>query len=91
MKRYIRSSTSFKRIARVDEFDNGRVLHSWQEMTDDEAEELAKQASLKYPGKIFYVQYDDIMNPSSDIKWVNGQPYYTYDEALRASKSQKLI
>lgn len=56
-------------------------------MTDDEAEESAKQASLKYPGNIFYVQYDNLMNPSSDIKWVNGQPYYTYDEALRASKS----
>lgn len=88
MKRYIKSGTSYKRVARVDEFDNGYVLHSWQKITDEEAEELARQASLENPKKIFYVQYDDIMNSSSDIKWVNGQPYYTYDEALRASKSQ---
>lgn len=88
MKRYIRSGTAYKRVARVDEFDNGYVLHSYQKMTDDEAEDLARQASLENPKKIFYVQYDDIMNPSSDIKWVNGQPYYTYDEALDASRSQ---
>lgn len=88
MKRYIRSGTAYKRVARTDEFDNGYILHSYQKMTDDEAEELAKQASLKYPGKIFYVQYDNLMNSSSDIKWVNGQPYYTYDEALDASRSQ---
>lgn len=78
MKIYIKSS-AYKRIARTDEFDNGYVMHGdWKKISDEEAEELAKQASIENPGKIYYVQYDDIMNPSSDIKWINGEAYDTH-------------
>lgn len=66
--------TSKKRIACTTEFDNGYVMHNdWKEMSGDEAEELAKKKSLENPNKVFYVAYDDIMNPSSDIKWKNGE------------------
>ena len=87
MKIYIKSS-AYKRIARTDEFDNGHVLHGdWKKMSDEEAEELAKQASIENPGKIYYVQYDDIMNPSSDIYWVDGISYTSYEDALDASRT----
>lgn len=82
MKIYIKSST-YKRIARVEEFDNGRVLHNdWLKISDEEAEKLAQEKSNEIPGSIFYVQYDDIMNPASDIKWVNGKSFTSYQDAL---------
>lgn len=63
-----------KRIARVSEFNNGSVIfNDYEIMTSDEAEEKAKQMSIENPDEIFYVKYDDIMNPSSDIKWKNGE------------------
>lgn len=74
------------RIARTDEFDNGKVFFNYSLMTNSEAEERAKKASIEYPNKIFYVKYDDIMNPSSDLKWVNGKSYTTYNDALKASR-----
>ena len=74
--------TAQKRIARYGEFDNGYVLHNdWREMSDEEAEELAKQASIKDPTDVYYVQYDDIMNPSNDIRWYKGKSY-TVDEII---------
>ena len=86
MKIYIKSST-YKRIARTDEFDNGRILRGdWAKISDEEAEDIAKEKSLNDPNKIYYVQYDDIMNPSSDKYWVNGSCCYSYDEALKLSK-----
>ena len=82
MKIYVKSS-KYKRIARTEEFDNGHVLHDdWLKISDEEAESLAQQKSQDYPGSIFYVQYDDIMNPSSDIKWVNGKSFTSYQDAL---------
>lgn len=62
-----------KRIARHNEFDNGYVLHNYEKMTSAEAEEKARLASIEDPDDIYYVSYDNIMNPSSDIKWKNGQ------------------
>lgn len=62
-----------KRIARVDEFDNGHVFFNYEKMTSAEAEEKARQMSIKNPDKVFYVKYDDIMEPCSDIKWKNGK------------------
>lgn len=70
----LNEETKSKRIACTTEFDNGHVIHNdWKTMSNDEAEELARQKSVDNPGKVYYVQYDDIMNPSSDIKWKNGQ------------------
>lgn len=62
-----------KRIARVDEFDNGHVMFDYFQITSDEAEEQARQMSIKQPDKVFYVKYDNIMEPCSDIKWKNGE------------------
>lgn len=63
-----------KRIACTTEFDNGYVLHNdYFRASSAEAEEKAKQASIENPGKVFYVKYDDIMNPCSDVKWKNGE------------------
>lgn len=86
MKRLILNSSKLCRIARTDEFDNGRVLHNWERMDTDKAEELAKEYSLNNRNKIFYVQYDDIMNPSSGLYWVGGNSYTSYQEALQASR-----
>lgn len=87
MKIYIKSS-KYKRIARTEEFDNGHVIHNdWLNISDEEAEKLAQQKSHDYPGSICYVQYDDIMNPSSDIYWVDGIDYPNYDTALAAHKN----
>lgn len=81
--------TAQKRIARYGEFDNGYVLHNdWKEMSDEEAEELAKQASIKDPTDVYYVQYDDIMNPSNDIRWYKGKSY-TVDEIIEIRKKEK--
>lgn len=61
------------RIARANEFDNGHVLYNYKKMTSAEAEEEARQMSIKNPDEVFYVQYDNIMTPHSDIKWKNGK------------------
>lgn len=62
-----------KRIASTSEFDNGYVFFDYEKMTSDEAEKKAKQMSIDDPTRVFYVKYDDIMNPSSDIFWKNGE------------------
>ena len=62
-----------KRIARHNEFDNGYVLHNYEKMTSAEAEEKARLASIENPDDIYYVSYDNIMEPCSDIKWKNGK------------------
>ena len=78
--------TKKKRISSYKEFDNGRVLHHWTEMTDEEAQEIARKESIKYPDDIFYVAYDDVMDSDSDIRWVNGKQY-NYDEVqMRGDK-----
>ena len=82
----VTGSTKLKRIARYGEFDNGNVLHDWKEMTDSEAEDLAKQMSLENPNDIYYVAYDDIMDSSSDTRWLNGQPYSFADVGIRGGK-----
>lgn len=63
-----------KRIARVDEFDNGHVIHNdWTRMSSQEAEDKARQMSIENPDKVYYVKYDNVMEPCSDIKWKNGE------------------
>lgn len=64
---------SKKRIAKVGEFDNGKVLYDYQDLSDEEAEEKAKQKSIEFKDDIFYVKNDDIMNPQSRYKWKNGK------------------
>lgn len=86
-----------KRIARHNEFDNGHVLHNYEKMTSAEAEEKARLASIENPDDIYYVSYDNIMNPSSDIKWKNGQKVnesveskFTLDEALSPKEGDRV-
>ena len=51
-------------------------FHSWYEkLSPDKAEEMARQASLENPEDIYFVQYDDIMNSSSEYRYVNGVQY----------------
>ena len=76
-----------KRIARHNEFDNGYVLHNYEKMTSAEAEEKARLASIENPDDIYYVSYDDIMNPSSDIKWKNGKKV---NESLSPKKGDRV-
>lgn len=60
-------------------FDNGKVLRNFQYMTEEQAQEAARQASIKDPTDAYYAHYDDVMNPTGDIVWVNGVPYYEWD------------
>ena len=63
-----------KRIAYTTEFDNGHVFHNdYFRASSAEAEEMARQKSIENPGKVFYVQYDNVMEPCSDIMWKNGK------------------
>lgn len=69
----ITEGTSGKRVAKYNEFDNGKVMHSWSDMSDEEAEEQARQASLKDDKDVYYVQYDNVMNPTSKYVWYKGE------------------
>lgn len=82
----INEETQLKRIARYGEFDNGHVLHNWNKMSSEEAEEKAKQASLQNPNDIYYVAYDDIMDSSSDLRWINGKSYNYSDVEIKGGK-----
>lgn len=82
----VTGSTALKRIARYGEFDNGRVFHNWTKMTDEQAEELAKQMSLENPDDVYYVEYDDLMDSCSDTRWINGQPYSFENVGIRGGK-----
>ena len=85
--------TNLKRISRYNEFDNGHVLHNdWKKISDEEAEELAKQASIKDPTDVYYVQFDDIMNSSNNNRWYKGK-LYTVDEinAIRRKEKEDLL
>lgn len=66
-------------ITHYREFDNGHILHDFKRMTEEQAQQAARQASIKDPTDAYYVHYDDIMNPTGDIVWVNGVPYYEWD------------
>lgn len=79
-----------KRIARYREFDNGHILHQWDEMSNEEAEEKAKQASIENPDEVYYVAYDDVMNPRSDISWYRGNQY-TIDDIMNKRHLQESI
>lgn len=79
-----------KRIARYREFDNGHILHQWDEMSNEEAEEKAKQASIENPNDVYYVAIDDIMNPRSDISWYRGNQY-TIEDIMNKRHLQESI
>ena len=83
----IEASYDGKFTCRIDHygaFDNGRVLHNdWKKMSNEEAELLAKQYSENDPEGIYYVHYDDIMDPASDYVWYQGEPYMSGDLVYR--------
>ena len=76
-----------KRTCRIDSygaFDNGYVLHNdWKKMSNEEAEHLAKQYSENDPDDVYYVHYDNVMDPSSDYVWYQGEPYMSGDVVYR--------
>lgn len=82
----INEGTNFKRVARYGEFDNGYVMHNWAKMSDKEAENKAKQMSIKNPDDIYYVAYDNVMNPSSDLRWIAGEPYNYSEVQIKNGK-----
>lgn len=83
----IKASYDGKFTCRIDHygaFDNGRVLHNdWRKMSNEEAELLAKQYSENDPEGIYYVHYDNIMDPASDYVWYQGEPYVSGDLVYR--------
>lgn len=85
MKIFIKSS-KYKRIARTDESDK-KLYFDWKQLSAEEAEALAKKTSIENPGIIYYVRYNDEMNPISDTYWLEGVSYSTYREALKVQKA----
>lgn len=73
-------------ITHYREFDNGHILHDFKRMTEEQAQEAARQASIKDPTDAYYVHYDDIMNPTGDIVWVNGVAYRGMDVSPRGEE-----
>ena len=64
-----------KRIACFEEFDNGHVLRSYEKMSVADSEERARKASINDPENVYYVAYDNIMEPSSDLYWFQSKSY----------------
>lgn len=64
-----------KRIACFEEFDNGHVLRSYEKMSVADSEERARKASINDPENVYYVSYDNIMEPCSDLYWFQGKSY----------------
>jgi hypothetical protein len=64
-----------KRIACFEEFDNGHVLRSYEKMSVADSEERARKTSIKDPENVYYVSYDNIMEPGSDLYWFQGKSY----------------
>lgn len=81
------SEISF-RIDHYRAWDNGHILHSYEKDTLKNAEEKARQASIEDPNDIYYVHFDDVMNPSSDYRWYRGDRYKYYDPKLDKIKSE---
>lgn len=83
----IKASYDGKFTCRIDHygaFDNGHVLHGdWKKMSNEQAELLAKQYSENDPETIYYVHYDNIMDPASDYVWYQGEPYMSGDLVYR--------
>lgn len=75
--------TKYVYIDHYNAFDNGKVLRNFQYMTEEQAQEAARQASIKDPTDAYYVHYDDVMNPGGDIVWVNGVAYRGMDVSPR--------
>lgn len=85
--RIYKEETKFKRISSYKEFDNGHVLHSdWKEMSSEDAENIAKQKSIDDPDNIYYVAYDDVMDSSSDLRWINGKSYNYSQVQMKGNK-----
>lgn len=83
----LREGTAYKRVSYRGEFDNGHVIRGdWKKMSNEDAEELARQKSIKDPDRAYYVQYDDIMNPASDFFWINGKQYHYSDITFEYGK-----
>ena len=79
IKLYIKEDTDRPRTYRIDYYgswDNGHVLHSWKKDTLDVAEDEARLMSLKDKNNLYYVVFDDIMNPTTDWYWYRGKQYH---------------
>jgi len=69
----------------IDYYGNNGLLN-FIEMSETDAENLAKQKSINSPGRIFWVAYNDVTNPISGIYWKNGKSYNEFKQALNDSK-----
>ena len=67
------------------------IPFDFQTMTIPDAENLAKEMSIKDPNDIYYVKIDDIMNPDTDIRWINGKSYRSSQVKLVGDKPKILL
>ena len=56
----------------------------YYDLSEVESENMAKDASLKDPSSVYYVRYNDAIDSSSDLRWVNGKSYNSYSDARKA-------
>lgn len=86
----IAAGTDYKRISRFNEYDNPHILRGdWAKMSDEEAEEEARKLSIDDPTDVYYVQYDDVMDPASDKRWLRGKSYDAssqYEELMKVKR-----
>lgn len=84
-KSELNEGTANKRIDYFGSFDNGHVIHGdWKKMTPEEAEDIARQASIDDPSHVYYVHNDDVMNPVSGSSWYKGEKH-SFDDGYKLS------
>ena len=84
-KSELNEGTSNKRIDYFGSFDNGHVIHGdWKKMTPEEAEDMARQASIDDHSHVYYVHNDDVMNPVSNSSWYKGEKH-SFDDGYKLS------
>ena len=84
-KSELNEGTANKRIDYLGSFDNGNVIHGdWKKMTPEEAEDIARQASIDDPSHVYYVHNDDVMNPVSGSSWYKGEKH-SFDDGYKLS------
>lgn len=84
-KSELTEGTANKRIDYFGSFDNGHVIHGdWKKMTPEEAEDMARQASIDDPNHVYYVYNDDVMNPTTDSSWYKGEKH-SFDDGYKIS------
>jgi len=84
-------STELKQVCRFGFPATGIPCTNWLEISDSDAEARAKKMSAENPNDIYYVRYNDVMDSSSDIRWINGKEYDASNVRMSSGKPHVLV